>query len=217
MTLDEPTFFVGIDLTSSEARPSAWAVLSVEGELIHLGFFHREGELLGELRGYPHCVVGIDAPLSLPLGMCCLEEACPCRPSSPFKGRWAERALSKMGIGCFYTTKKSIIRTMTYRAMALADTLSAQGHEVIEVYPYATKVRLFGKVIPSKFKAEGMAFLKKRICGIIPSSSTRLSTLDHDQCDALLAAYTSYLYGRSQVEAVGKPREGLMYLPAKKA
>ena len=37
--------------------------------------------------------------------------------------------------------------------------------------------------------------------------------LSHDHLDAIVAAYTAYLHGRGQAEAVGDPEEGVIYVP----
>ena len=108
-------------------------------------------------------MIAIDAPLSLPKGLCCLEDICSCQPISEVKGRNCERELAKLGIPCYFTTKKSIIKAMVYRGIRLKTELEAMGYKVIEVYPYASKLRLFGKPIPSKLNPDGLTFLKQRI------------------------------------------------------
>jgi len=113
-------------------------------------------------------LVAIDAPLSLPNGLCCLEESCSCQPRARVKGRSCERELARLGIPCYFTTKKSIIKAMVYRGIRLRTELEAMGYEVIEVYPYASKVRLFGKPIPAKLKPAGLAFLKQHISQLLP-------------------------------------------------
>ncbi|GAG32959.1 unnamed protein product, partial [marine sediment metagenome] len=35
----------------------------------------------------------------------------------------------------------------------------------------------------------------------------------HDELDAIVAAYTAYLRGQGQAEAVGDPQEGVIYVP----
>ena len=61
-----------------------------------------------------------------------------------------------LGFGLYFTTKKTIIRAMAERGMALRDALEARGVRVIEVYPYATKGLLFGKTMPKKTTPEGV-------------------------------------------------------------
>ncbi|MFW6105480.1 MAG: hypothetical protein ACOC7P_02735, partial [Chloroflexota bacterium] len=74
-----PTFF-GIDLTSTKAKPSACLGLDSESQLVYLGFLTENSDIVALLNFYSPQVIAIDAPLSLPLGLCCLEESCPCKP-----------------------------------------------------------------------------------------------------------------------------------------
>jgi len=87
------------------------------------------------------------------------------------------------------------------------------GYEVIEVYPYATKVRLFGKPIPPKSKTAGLAFLKQHISQLLPNISPYVDGFNHDLCDAAIAAYTAFLHSQSKTELCGQPKEGTICLP----
>src|SRR5690349_10986280 len=151
--MGEPAY-AGIDLTFGR-RPAAAAALA-EGLAWHeLAMPGSDEELVEFVRRHGARIVGIDAPLSLPAGLCCLEAACACGSSGPGSGRECERALARLGIGCYFTTKRSIIKEMVYRGMRLKRRLEAEGLAVIEVYPYASKVRLFGKPLPRKSSAQG--------------------------------------------------------------
>ena len=101
------------------------------------------------------------------------------------------------------TTKRTFIKQMVYRAVALAEDLRAQGHEVIEVYPYASKVCLFGRPIPKKTSSAGMAFLRQRLGKLIDGLDDRTERLNHDLGDALIAAHTARLYRLGRTEALG--------------
>ena len=147
--------------------------------------------------------------------MNCLEEDCPCQGPLPQKGRACERELAKLGIPCYFTTKKSIIKEMVYRGISLKGELCRRGYEVIEVYPYASKVCLFGKPIPPKASSRGLAFLRERLADLIPDLTPYILKLNHDLCDVLIAAYTAYLHSRSETEAVGDLEEGLIWIPVK--
>ena len=131
--------FMGVDLTLGETRPSACAVLDADGALDHLAMLNADSDIaaLAHVKGVS--AVGIDSPLGLPKGMCCLEEDCGCRSVHPFKGRVCERELLARGIALYVTTKRSFIKPMIYRAIGLAETLAASGCRVLEVYPYAAK------------------------------------------------------------------------------
>jgi predicted nuclease with RNAse H fold len=204
---------IGLDLTSSPEKATAFAVLTKEMDIAAEGFVTGDEKLIALAEEHRPALVAIDAPLSLPLGLCCLEESCTCHPVSSRKGRQCERELSALGIGCYYTTKRSIIKGMVYRAIALKEKLEGRGFAVIEVYPYASRVRLFGK-LPRKTTVAGRRALQESLRRLIPDiPSPQESLLSHDALDALLAAYTGILYINDQTEALGDPAEGLLHIP----
>jgi predicted nuclease with RNAse H fold len=203
----------GIDLTSSEAKPSACICLNDKLEVVFHGLLHTDDNITKAIGLSSPQIVAIDAPLSLPLGLCCLEQSCDCQPRLPWKGRWCEQELASRAIPCYFTTKKSIIKRMVYRGIALKDALSRQSHEVIEVYPYASKVRLFGKSVPPKTRALGLDWLGKKLSVLLTNLDPRLERWSHDMCDAAIAAYTGLLYIHGEAEVVGNTEEGLIYIP----
>jgi predicted nuclease with RNAse H fold len=214
--------YLGIDPASTPRRPSAFAVLDERGSLRDLGLAQEDDDILALARRWRPRYLAIDAPLSLPEGMCCLEEGCACAPASPDGLKAAERALVKEGIGLFRTTKRSIIKAMIYRAIGkpprcgtggLRRALEERGYAVMEVYPYASKVRLWGKRIPKKTTAAGRQWLRQQLECVVPGLREHERPLSHDQLDAVVAAYTAYLRGRGQAEAVGDLREGIIYVP----
>jgi len=204
---------LGIDLTSSPRRPSAYAVVHDDGSLADVGLARDDADLLALTDRWRPRFVAIDAPLSLPRGLCCLEEACLCRPVAADGLKAAERKLFRQGISLYATTKRSIIKAMVYRAMGLRRALEERGYVVLEVYPYAAKVRLWGKGIPKKATPAGRQWLQERLEGLVPGLAECSARLGHDHLDAIVGAYTAYLHGRGQAEGVGDPQEGLIYLP----
>ena len=205
--------FLGIDLTSVEAKPSACVGPDREFDLTYSDFLRLDLNILRVVSRHGLELVAIDAPLSLPEGLCCLEESCSCHPIAEVKGRSCERELARLGIPCYFTTKKSIIKAMVYRGIRLKAELEAMGYEVIEVYPYASKVRLFGKFIPAKSKTAGLVFLKRCVCSLLPSISACVAGFNHHLCDAAIAAYTAFLYWEGRTEPVGEAGEGAIWLP----
>jgi len=205
--------FLGIDLTSAEAKPSACLGLDRELKLIYCGFLYRDSNILEVVSRHGFALVAIDAPLSLPKGLCCLEEGCPCQPRAGVKGRSCERELARLGSPCYFTTKKSIVKAMVYRGIRLRTELETRGYQVIEVYPYASKVRLFGKSIPSKLKPDGLIFLKQHINCLLPTISAYVDGFNHHLCDAAIAAYTAFLHYQGKTDLCGKPEESAIYLP----
>lgn len=204
---------MGIDLSASSKRGSAFALLDEKAGLIDCSEFFEPDELAASLEKHKPDVVAIDAPLSLPLGLDCLEESHPCSPTHDYKGRSAEQELARIRIGCFFTTKRSIIKGLIYRGQDISRRLSSQGFRVIEVYPYATKVILFGEKIPSKLTNRGLAYLKDRISAMVTGLDVYVDKLNHDACDAILAAYTGWLYCNGQTDALGIAEEGHMIVP----
>ena len=204
---------LGIDLSASSKRPSAFAVIDGQVKLSLLDSFNTTDQLLGLLEIHQPSVIAIDAPLYLPLGLDCLEESHMCSPTLAQKGRTAEHQLARMRIGCFFTTKRSIVKTLIYRGLELYRELVERGYKVIEVYPYATKVLLFGDKIPPKHSAQGLAFLKEKLSHLIDGLDPYIDQLNHDACDALLAAYTGCLHEENRTNLLGVAEEGYIVVP----
>lgn len=205
--------FLGIDLSASPKRASFYALLDTGHNLTRLDHFRDFDELFELLQVHGPSVIAIDAPLSLPLGLDCLEESHPCSSILEQKGRSSEQELASMHIGCFFTTKRSIIKTLIYRGLELRRELVTKGYEVIEVYPYATKVLLFGDKIPPKNSARGLAFLKERLAPLIGGLGPYMNGLNHDGSDAILAAYTACLHHEEHTDLLGMPEEGYVVVP----
>ncbi len=209
------TFF-GIDLTSTEAKPSACLGLDSRSQLVYLGFLARNTDIISLVGFYSPRIIAIDAPLSLPQGLCCLEESCSCRPKFPRKNRRSDQELRRQGIPCYPTTKKTFIKALIYRGIELKTNLGhvpKQTSQVIEVCPFATKVRLFGATMPQKTTKQGMRFLRDRLGKILPSLKPYLGLMNHDLCDAAVAAYTALLYHQNRAAALGDCEEGLIFIP----
>jgi predicted nuclease with RNAse H fold len=132
------------------------------------------------------------------------------------ENRQCDRELRRQGIPCYPTTKKTFIKDLIYRSIdlkaALARELKQVG-QIIEVYPLVNKVHLFGRNVPRKTTKQGMSFLKNRVGRILPSLKPYLGILNHDLCDAVIAAYTGLLYHQNRTEALGDPQEGLIFIP----
>ncbi|MEK0338361.1 MAG: DUF429 domain-containing protein, partial [Nitrosopumilus sp.] len=95
----------------------------------------------------------------------------------------------------------------------LKTELESIGYEVIEVYPYGSKVRLFGEPIPSKLKPDGLALLKQHISHLLPHIAPYVDEFNHDMCDAAMAAYTAFLHSQGKTELYGEAEEGEICLP----
>jgi predicted nuclease with RNAse H fold len=83
--------FLGIDLTSSEAKPSACLGPDIKSRPVYFGFLTTDNDIITLADFYSPEVIAIDAPLSLPSGLCCLEESCACKPKSGRKARQCDQ------------------------------------------------------------------------------------------------------------------------------
>lgn len=202
---------LGLDLAFPN-HPTAAVALAADKAPLYLNSVIDDSAILGLAARFRPDLIAIDAPLTLPQGLCCLESSCPCG-SGGYPKRSAERALAAQGIGCFYTTKKSLIKGMVYRGVSLATDLRTKGYQVIEVYPYASKVRLWGKPIPRKTTPQGLEWLRQRLGELLPGLQPHLPTFDHNLCDAAVAAYIGWLHLRGRTRVVGR-EDGPIVLPA---
>jgi predicted nuclease with RNAse H fold len=192
--------YLGVDPSSSEAKPSGYAVLDAQARLLAIGLVATDEDILSLTPRWRPRLVALDAPLSWPID-----------PGS--KGRQSEVQLAHEGIGIFRTTPNTIIRRLIERGIRLATNMRAQGLEVVEIYPYGSKVRLFGRPIPKKTTNEGCAWLRRRLEALISNLASHRASVTHDELDAVLAAYTVVLRDRGLTEEVGDPAEGCICLP----
>ena len=205
---------LGVDLRASSKKPSSIAVLDTQSHLTELGRFYEDSELTKLVDDLRPDLVAIGAPLNLPSGFCCLDQTCDCRFSvSDRKGRLLELQLAKMGISCFYTNKGSIIRDLIYRGIHLSEILRESGHDVIEVYPHATKMLLFGDKVPPKNSAISVSYMIGHLTPLVSGMERDADDLDRNSCDAIINAYTGQLHAQSKTDVLGDPEEGILVLP----
>jgi len=188
--------------------------LDSQSHLAELASFFEDSELIQKVNDLQPDLVAIGAPLNLPAGFCCLDQTCECHFSEPNrKGRLLELELAKMGISCFYTNKGSIIRELIYRGIRLSKTLRDAGHNVIEVYPHATKMLLFGDKVPPKNSAISISYMIGHLTPLVSGMEKHADDLDRNTCDAIINAYTGQLHAQSDTDVLGDPEEGILVLP----
>jgi predicted nuclease with RNAse H fold len=103
---------------------------------------------------------------------------------------------------------------MIARALALQTAWQAAGRRVIEVYPYGSKVRLWGKGLPHKASHAGRTLVQTRLATLVRGLADPAAYFyTHDTLDAILAAYTGGLVLDGVADAVGDPSEGVIWLP----
>ena len=205
---------LGVDLRASRKKPSSVAILDSHSHLTELGSFYEDIELMKLVDDLRPDLVSIGAPLNLPSGFCCLDQSCDCRFSVPDrKGRLLELELAKMGISCFYTNKGSIIRELIHRGILLSQNLRDAGYNVIEVYPHATKMLLFGDKVPPKNSAVSVSYMIGHLTPLVSGMEKHADDLDRNSCDAIINAYTGQLHAQSNTDVLGDPEEGILVLP----
>ena len=205
---------LGVDLRASSNKPSTVVALDGDSNVVFFKVFNTDVELHEMVESCKPELIAIGAPLGLPDGLCCLEPDCPCVFSSPQKkGRQSEIELARLGISCFFTSKGSIIRNLIYRSIELNRQLSELGYPVIEVYPHATKMILFGDKAPPKNSPGSVPFLKERFTPLIQGLDPHLDAMDRNTCDAVLNAYTGVLHHQNSTDMLGSEEEGMLVLP----
>jgi predicted nuclease with RNAse H fold len=209
------TTLFGVTLRISPRHPSSLAVLNHQSQLVHLAPFNTDQELLQLAGTYEPALIAIGSPLCLPTGLPDLEPSATAPGTPPEnRGRQLERELASIGIPCFFTGRGSVIRPLISRGIGLRGELQHRGYEVIEVYPHATKVILFGEQALKQKGSRSIAFLKERLATLISSGLAEYrGTLNKNSSDALLNAYTALLHMREGTDLLGDPQEGLLIIP----
>ena len=207
--------YMGVDLKTSTRQESSLSVIDADSGIVFMGTFSDNRDLVDVADRYSPELIAIGSPLTLPAGLCCLEAGCDCQMTSPEKkGRQAELELARMGISCFFTNKRSIVTNLVYRAVTLNRELSELGHRLIEVYPHASKMLLFGDKVPSKKNArESLQFMRDRLPSLVARLDAFQDRLDPSYCDSLINAHTALLHARNETDLVGSDSEGFIALP----
>jgi len=67
-------------------------------------------------------------------------------------------------------------------------------YDVIEVYPFASKILIFGDKILRKSAPEGLTFLRERFTALIGDLEDVSGGLTASACNAAMNAYTGFLH-----------------------
>src|SRR5262245_9240144 len=126
--------FVGIDLAGSPKRPTGVCIL--RGTRAATGIVFSDAELFRFIERVPATNIGVDAPLFLPFGRCCLRDTCSCPRDIHF--RECDLELRRRGIR-FFPMTLGPMRQLTARGIALSRSLQDIGHSVLETYPGAAQ------------------------------------------------------------------------------
>jgi predicted nuclease with RNAse H fold len=151
--------------------------------------------------------VAINAPLTRPLGRCCLDDDCRCRTDPGTRSRLLERELARMGIPTLAT---ALIKVLARRGVRIAAALVELGYQPLEVYPFAT-LRLLGLPSQGKKTPAGRRRIHRALKPLIPGLNHPKAS-EH-QFDSVICALTALLWHQGRTRTVGRPEEGLMVIP----
>lgn len=198
---------VGIDLAGVEHCETGVAVLR-DGRLELLTSAGTDAEVLefAALAG-PGGTVAVNAPLTRPLGRCCLEDGCRCRIDPGTRSRRVERDLARMGVPTLAT---ALILSLARRGGRIAEAIRQIGHEPLEVYPFAT-LRLLDLPWRGKKTEEGRRKIYRALRPLV--AGLRHPRASEHQLDAVVCAWTAHLWREGRARTVGDPAEGVMVIP----
>jgi predicted nuclease with RNAse H fold len=198
---------VGIDLAGVEHRETGVAILR-EGRLECLTSAGPDAEILAlASRAGPEAILAINAPLTRPLGRCCLDDDCACRHDPGTRSRQLERELGRMGVPTLAT---ALIKVLARRGARIANALRDLGYEPLEVYPYAT-LRLLGLPTGGKRTPDGRRRIHRALKRLVPG--LKHPRASEHQLDAVVCALTAQLWHQGLTRTVGLREEGLMTIP----
>jgi len=127
---------MGIDLAGKEENPTGICILN--NKELFLKSLFSDYEIVDEVVLVDPVLVGIDAPLSLPWGRCCLKRDCECAVGGHF--RQAERDIRRYGRVLPLTFPG--MNMLTYRGVKLGKQLRVRSM-VFETHP-RTNQRILG-------------------------------------------------------------------------
>jgi predicted nuclease with RNAse H fold len=198
---------VGIDLAGVPQRETGVAVLR-SGRLELLTSAGDDDEILSFARMAGRWgTVAINAPLTRPLGRCCLDDGCRCRTDPGTRSRQLERDLGRMGVPTLAT---ALLKVLARRGERIAAAVRGIGHEPLEVYPFAT-LRLLGLPWQGKKTPDGRRKIYRALRPLVPG--LRHPRASEHQLDAVVCAMTALLWRQGRTRTVGLPEEGLMVVP----
>ncbi len=181
---------LGIDLAGKEENPTGICILNNRELFLETLFSNKD--IIDEVILVDPVLVGIDAPLSLPKGRCCLKRNCECAVGGHF--RQAERDIRHYGRVLPLTFPG--MNMLTYRGVKLGEQLRVLS-EVFETHP-RTNQRILG--------------LSDLTVDLNRYFSIRGEITDHT-LDAALAALTGYFKLLNCYLELGDPVEGTIIIP----
>ncbi len=184
---------IGIDLAGKEENPTGICILN--NRELFLETLFSDYDIIDEVGLIDPVLIGVDAPLSLPLGRCCLKRDCECAVGGHF--RQAERDIRHYGHVLPLTFPG--MNMLTYRGVKLGKQLRLLS-EVFETHP-RTDQRILGF---TNLEADlGRYFCIK-------------GEVTNHTLDAAVAALTGYFKMLKCGLELGDPVEGTIIIPRDK-
>lgn len=204
---ERPVVCVGIDLAGVEHRETGVAILR-DGRLELLTSAGTDVEVMRLATSAGRwATLAINAPLTRPLGRCCLDDECPCRHDPGTRSRQLERELARMGIPTLAT---ALIKVLARRGRRISLALRVAGFDPLEVYPYAT-LRLLGLPSEGKRTPASRRKIHRALKPLVPGLNHPKAS-EH-QLDAVVCALTAQLWRQGRTRTVGLADEGFMVIP----
>ena len=196
---------VGVDLRSGPRYPTGLAVLDGSRRLHRLQVVRSDEEILEAIEVFNPSLIAIDAPLGLPEGRCCTDQACECARHGIM--REVDRVCAAAGFRPFPTLLPSMVK-LTERGIRLHATLAAAGREVIEVYPGMAQ-----DILGIPRKGASIDLLRRGLKRVGILGIPRARRVTHDELDAVTCALVAQLHLTSATETMGPGTPVPLVLP----
>lgn len=194
-----PLIAFGIDLRSGPRYPTGIAAMDANRRCHSIAIARTDKAILDAIEACAPRVIAIDAPLALPEGRDCVDQACACAAAGIMRD--VDRVAAREGYRPFPALLPSMVQ-LTLRGIALRETLENRGYEVIETYPGMTQ-----DVLGIPRKRAGIDSLRRGLKRRGVLGIPRGRRVSHDELDAVTCALTAQLYlqGRTEVMGSGLP------------
>jgi len=178
---------VGLDLAGNPENDSGFCKLSVEGDVKHvtLKVVHSNKEIIDNLRNARPRLTAIDAPLI-------------------YKGMNRRCDAELSSYGALPVTLRGM-EVLARRGSSLAEDLSRQGFDLIEVYATAS-AKILG------YYDKNNQVIQKNLLSSGLSGDIEKRFLSRDELDAVFSAITAFLHLKKTTQEVGDA-EGRIIIP----
>ncbi|GHT84573.1 hypothetical protein FACS1894137_07800 [Spirochaetia bacterium] len=200
-----PLKIIGIDLAGKEERNTGICVLRDDKAATQI--MHTDEEIVEYILSEQPDLVSIDAPLSLPEGRTSVYDTDPERDKIGIM-RYCERELKRRGVNVYPALIKSM-QSLTSRGMNLAKCIRQNGIPVIECFPGAAQ-----DIIQIPRKKTDISCLKNGLIHFGIHGEYEVTSVIHDELDAITAAIVGQFFISNLYEPIGIPAENDLIVPS---